>query len=106
MSGAAAPNPYKVYLHDTPTKTLFEQPVRAFSHGCIRVDKALTLAERLLGRPLAAQVASGKTVTLPLADPLPVYVTYFTADVAEAGDVELHSDIYDRDARISSGTNP
>lgn len=100
------PNPYKVYLHDTPTKTLFEQPVRAFSHGCIRVDKALTLAERLLGRPLAAQVASGKTVTLPLADPLPVYVTYFTADVAEAGDVELHSDIYDRDARISTGTNP
>jgi L,D-transpeptidase YcbB len=95
------PNPYKVYLHDTPTKALFEQPVRAFSHGCIRVDKALTLAGRLLGRPVDAQVAKGASVTLPLADPLPVYVAYFTADASEAGAVEVHPDIYGRDAGLS-----
>jgi murein L,D-transpeptidase YcbB/YkuD len=100
------PNPYKVYLHDTPTKALFEQPARAFSHGCIRVDKALTLAERLLGKSVDAEVAKGATVTLPLADPLPVYITYFTADVSEAGAVEMHGDIYGRDARISVTANP
>jgi L,D-transpeptidase YcbB len=100
------PNPYKVYLHDTPTKTLFEQPQRAFSHGCIRVDKALTLAERLLGRSVDAEVARGATATLPLADPLPVYVAYFTADVTDAGAVEFHSDIYGRDAGIGVGINP
>jgi L,D-transpeptidase YcbB len=100
------PNPYRVYLHDTPNKALFEQPVRAFSHGCIRVDKALTLAARLLGRPVDAEVTRGATVTLPIADPLPVYVTYFTADVSEAGDVEYHGDIYGRDARMGDSGNP
>lgn len=98
------PNPYKVYLHDTPTKPLFEQPVRAFSHGCIRVDKPLTLAARLLGRPIDAEVARGATVTLPIGDPLPVYVTYFTADVSDAGAVEYHGDIYGRDARMGTGS--
>ena len=99
------PNPYKVYLHDTPTKALFEQPVRAFSHGCIRVDKPLTLAARLLGRPVDAEVARGATVTLPIGDPVPVYVTYFTADLSDAGAVEYHGDIYGRDARISASGN-
>ena len=100
------PNPYKVYLHDTPGKALFEQPVRAFSHGCIRVGKALDLAARLLGRPIDAEVARGRTVTLPIGDPLPVYVTYFTADVSDTGSVEYHRDIYGRDARMGMSRNP
>jgi L,D-transpeptidase YcbB len=99
------PNPYKVYLHDTPTKALFEQPVRAFSHGCIRVDKALNLAERLLGRPVDADVTRGRTATLPFDDPIPVYITYFTADISEAGTVEYHGDIYGRDARMGDRHN-
>lgn len=102
----AMPNPYNVYLHDTPTKAFFDKPVRAFSHGCIRVDKPLTLAARLLGRPVDAEVARGATVTLPLSDPLPVYVTYFTADVAENGAVEFHGDIYGRDARMGDSHLP
>lgn len=95
------PNPYNVYLHDTPSKALFEQPVRAFSHGCIRVDKALTLAARLVGRSVDAERARGTTVTLPLAETLPVYVTYFTADVSAAGTVVFHDDIYGRDRRLA-----
>lgn len=95
------PNAYNVYLHDTPSKALFEQPVRAFSHGCIRVDKALTLASELLGRSVDAEVARGTTVTLPLAEPLPVYVTYFTADVSAVGTVEYYDDIYARDERMA-----
>ena len=100
------PNPYKVYLHDTPSKALFEKPSRAFSHGCIRVGKALELAARLLGRPVDAEVARGSTVTLPIGDPLPVYVTYFTADVSDVGPVEYHGDIYGRDAWMGLGRNP
>jgi L,D-transpeptidase YcbB len=99
------PNPYKVYLHDTSNKALFEQPVRAFSHGCIRVDQALGLAARLLGRPIDGEVARGKSATLPLGDPLPVYVTYFTVDVGASGAVEFHDDVYGRDAGIGGGGN-
>ena len=86
--------------------SLFEKPVRAFSHGCIRVDKALDFAARLLGRSVDAEVARGSTVTLPISDPLPVYVTYFTADVSDAGSVEYHGDIYGRDARMVGGHKP
>lgn len=100
------PNPYKVYLHDTPSKALFDKPVRAFSHGCIRVHTALEFAARLLGRPLDAEVAQGSTVTLPLDDPLPVYVTYFTADVSDVGAVEYHDDIYGRDAMMGESRSP
>lgn len=98
------PNPYNVYLHDTPSKALFDQPIRAFSHGCIRVDQPLTLAARLLGRPVDAEVATGKTATLSLSEAVPVYVAYFTADVAASGTVELHDDIYGRDLRMAKFT--
>ena len=100
------PNPYKVYLHDTPEKALFDKPVRACSHGCIRVHDALEFVARLLGRPLDADVARGSTVNLPIDHPLPVYVAYFTADVSDAGAVEYHADIYGRDARMGDGRNP
>jgi L,D-transpeptidase YcbB len=100
------PNPLKVYLHDTPNKALFEQPTRAFSHGCIRVDQALGLATTLLDRPVDGEVRRGSTVTLPLGEPLPVYVAYFTADVGASGAVEFHEDIYGRDARMGGSPNP
>jgi murein L,D-transpeptidase YcbB/YkuD len=96
------PNPYKVYLHDTPNKALFDEPVRAFSHGCIRVDQAVAFAGRLLGRPIDQEVARGATVTMPLPAPLPVYVAYFTADVSADGAIVFHRDIYDRDTRTGT----
>src|SRR3546814_3378472 len=80
------PNPYSIYLHDTPAQSLFERDVRAFSHGCVRVGDALGLATALLEaqsgwnrKKVDALVAAGRTVTVPLDRQIPVYVTYFTA---------------------------
>ncbi|MGB5483221.1 MAG: L,D-transpeptidase family protein [Parasphingorhabdus sp.] len=96
------PNPYSVYLHDTPNKKLFSEPVRTFSHGCIRVGGAIDLVKTLLaGSATAEQVddilASRKTTTLSTTKPFPVYVAYFTAEGSADGTVSYYPDIYDRD---------
>lgn len=98
------PNPYSVYLHDTPSQSLFERDVRTFSHGCVRVGDALGLAAALLG-PTGAwtrarideEVAGGQTRTVELAEPIPVYVAYFTAEPGEDGTMRFFPDIYRRD---------
>jgi murein L,D-transpeptidase YcbB/YkuD len=101
------PNSYSVYLHDTPSRDLFEEPSRAFSSGCIRVDKPLELAERVLADPkwnaaaIQRTVDAGKTVTVTLKHPLPVLLLYWTAfPWGHGGDVAFAKDIYGRDARI------
>ncbi|MDF8332445.1 L,D-transpeptidase family protein [Novosphingobium cyanobacteriorum] len=99
----AMANPFNVYLHDTPTKALFDQEVRAFSHGCVRVDRPLDLAAALLGAAsdrvsIDRAVASGRTVTLPLAHAIPVYIAYFTAEPAADGAIQFLPDIYGRDS--------
>jgi len=106
------PNPYSVYLHDTPNKNLFSEPVRTFSHGCIRVGGAIDLAKTLLeGSATEVEVddilESRKTTKLPLVRAIPIYITYFTAEGAEDG-VSYFPDVYNRDrlqlARNESGT--
>jgi len=92
------PNPFDVYLHDTPFHSLFALPQRALSHGCVRVDLARDLAGALLGAPLPAP--GGPTRIVPLAAPVPVYFLYQTAFVDENGTVEFRDDIYGRDARL------
>jgi len=98
------PNPYLVYLHDTPTKSLFERDERTFSSGCIRVQKAFELAELLLDDPatwnqetFAAAVATGRTQTVNLAKPVPVLLLYWTAQPLPDGQVMFRNDIYGRD---------
>ena len=98
------PNPYNVYLHDTPSQSLFAQDVRAFSHGCVRVGDALGLATALLStepgwdRARAdAMVAAGRTATISLAAPVPVYVAYFTAEPDGEGGIRYFPDVYHRD---------
>jgi len=96
------PNPYSIYLHDTPNKNLFSEPVRTFSHGCIRVGGAIDLAKTLLeGSATPAQVdailARGETTKVELPTPVPVYVAYFTAEGQEDGSVSYFSDVYNRD---------
>ena len=96
------PNPYSIYLHDTPNKNLFSESVRTFSHGCIRVGGAIDLAETLLeGSATPAKVdailASRETTRLALPKPIPVYVAYFTAEGTEDGNVAYFPDVYDRD---------
>ena len=107
------PNKYAVYLHDTPSKPLFEKAERAFSSGCIRIDKPFDLAELLLRddpnwtRERIDQVlASGKTTTVNLSKPLPVLLQYWTVETVRwEGKVAFRKDIYDRDAAILKGLN-
>jgi murein L,D-transpeptidase YcbB/YkuD len=101
------PNPYSVYIHDTPSQGQFEQDVRAFSHGCIRVGDALGLATALLAAEPGwdrarsdGMVAAGSTVTVPLAAPVPVYVTYFTAEPDGEGGIRYFPDVYHRDRGV------
>jgi murein L,D-transpeptidase YcbB/YkuD len=98
------PNRHAVYMHDTPKKAYFDRPERAFSSGCVRVEKPLELAELLLDDPqrwTTAQVDSaigqGKTRTLILRKPVPVLILYWTVDVDEQGRVRFKPDIYDKD---------
>jgi len=97
------PNQFSIYLHDTPSKDLFLKDVRAFSHGCIRVGDALGFAHTLLRGSVTkdridAIVAGQETQTFALPKAIPVYVTYFTADVDKDGRVAILPDIYKRDA--------
>jgi len=98
------PNPYSVYLHDTPARDLFARQERTFSSGCIRLEKPLELASWLLSheeRPdagsLEATVASGETRTIYLENPMPIYIVYFTAFTLEDGEVVFRRDVYGRD---------
>ncbi|TAK51143.1 MAG: hypothetical protein EPO27_03045 [Betaproteobacteria bacterium] len=101
------PNPHTVYLHDTPSRRLFERAERAFSSGCIRLERPLELAELLLddaGRWSAAAIreaiASGETRTVPVKRQVPVMILYFTAQGDADGGVRFNPDLYHRDARV------
>jgi murein L,D-transpeptidase YcbB/YkuD len=93
------PNPFDVYLHDTPLRNLFALPQRALSHGCVRVEAVRDLAAALLGAPLPAP--GGSTRGLPLAAPMPVYFLYQTAFAEADATVVFRDDIYGRDARLA-----
>jgi murein L,D-transpeptidase YcbB/YkuD len=103
------PNEFAVYLHDTPADALFEARVRTFSHGCIRLEKPLELAERLLKSnspawtrsDLDGAIAKRKSVTVPLEHPIPVFLWYQTAWVDEAsGALMLRPDVYGWDNKV------
>jgi murein L,D-transpeptidase YcbB/YkuD len=99
------PNPYSIYLHDTPSKALFDKHQRDFSSGCIRVQNPVRLASLLLGsadpdeavQRVDDLIDSGDTLSLRLPRPVPVYLLYLTAWVDERGEVQFRSDIYGRD---------
>ena len=102
-----------IYLHDTPSRKLFEKPARTLSHGCVRLSRPLDLALHLLKAKgwneerLREVVASGKTRTLPLGRKVPLYVVYITAWVDEDGTVQFRDDPYRRDVRLGeSATRP
>lgn len=94
------PNSHAIYLHDTPARHLFEREERAFSHGCIRVRDAMGFAARLAGvtrTELETMAADGQTRTVPLARPVPVHITYFTAVPGPDNKLRYLNDIYGRD---------
>jgi murein L,D-transpeptidase YcbB/YkuD len=101
------PNPFDVYLHDTPGREAFARADRALSHGCVRLERALDLAMAILrGRPEAqpdtinAIIRSGRERVTRLATPIPVTLRYMTAWVDPDGTVQFRRDIYGRDSRI------
>jgi L,D-transpeptidase YcbB len=102
------PNPYLVYLHDTPHKALFEKEERAFSSGCMRVDKPLELARLLLNddqkwnaRAIDEVLDTVETRTVRLAQPVPVLIMYWTIDLSVEGRVGFKRDPYKRDPPLA-----
>lgn len=95
------PNELGIYLHDTPNRELFAEAERAFSAGCVRLERAVDLASAVVGSSKAqAALAAGGETRVNLAKPLPVYIAYLTATPAEAGGLTFHHDIYGRDAPL------
>jgi len=101
-------NPFDIYLHDTPARSLFERRVRAFSSGCIRLEDAPALAAFLMHDPaqwpaerIRRTMEEGTPTTVPLPARVPVYIAYFTAWVDADGAVQLRDDLYDRDTGIT-----
>jgi len=100
------PNQYSVYLHDTPSKSLFQRDQRAYSHGCVRVMEPMEFADALLREEPklnAAQLKKrigGKEQWFNLATPVPVHLTYFTAWVDESGVLQTRRDIYGHDTGL------
>ncbi|MCC5870655.1 MAG: L,D-transpeptidase family protein, partial [Gammaproteobacteria bacterium] len=105
------PNPYHVYMHDTPARNLFGETDRAFSSGCVRLDNPLEFARILLADSpgwddagIARVIAEGRQRTVNLPQPLPVLTIYATA-VPENGEVLFLPDVYSRDNRLLAALN-
>ncbi|MBS1202324.1 MAG: murein L,D-transpeptidase, partial [Chromatiaceae bacterium] len=100
------PNGHAIYLHDTPSKRLFRQRTRAYSHGCVRVQDPLTLAEMILAKPNWDQaeinrvVRNNKTRYVDLDEHLPVILYYLTARADADGEPSFRRDIYGRDRAL------
>jgi murein L,D-transpeptidase YcbB/YkuD len=96
------PNKHAIYMHDTPAKNLFSRNVRAYSHGCIRLEKPREMAAAVLGTQVShinSELTMGhSTEKVPVK--IPVYVSYFTAWPDDAGTVHYYTDVYGRDEHL------
>ena len=107
------PNNYGVYLHDTPAHALFADVDRAQSHGCVRLEHPLDLAQELLKdnlewprEAIEQAIRDGATVRVPLEQEMPVTLAYWTAFVDDDGTVEFRPDVYRRDAPLAATLMP
>ncbi len=94
---------YDVYLHDTPTRSLFQSAARMMSHGCVRVENPRNLAVLLLGQTpqvIEKGIAAGRTGRRSLPAPMPIFIVYQTAYVESDGSIQFRGDPYDRDDEI------
>lgn len=103
------PNSYDIYFHDTPSKNLFKEDARAFSHGCIRLSEPKRLAQWLLrdtpgwdSVSITKAMKSGKEKYVTLKEKMPVYIGYFTAFVDREGKLNLRNDIYGHDKKMAA----
>jgi murein L,D-transpeptidase YcbB/YkuD len=101
------PSPFGVYLHDTPGKAAFQRSKRDLSHGCMRLEKPAELAALLLApqgwtpQTVTGAIAAGRTQTVRLKTPTPLYVLYWTAVVDATGFVSFRPDIYGWDTKLA-----
>lgn len=101
------PNPHNIYLHDTPSKSLFNRQSRAFSHGCIRLGDPFGFAHVLLARQVSnpeaffqERLRTGREARVNLTDPVPVHLVYRTAFTHTGGQLNFRPDVYGRDRAI------
>ncbi len=105
------PNEYAVYLHDTPSKSLFGRSARAFSSGCVRVEHPFNFAEVLLGpdgwdaERVQAERMRRETKSVFLSKPMPVLLLYWTAEVGADGQIRFYEDVYERDQAVLDALN-
>lgn len=103
------PNKYNIYLHDTPADHLFEQSRRAYSHGCVRVERPVDLADFVFrgtpewdGNRIQSRINSGEHQVIRLKSKIPVYLTYFTAWPRQDGTIAFRADPYERDEDLKA----
>ena len=103
------PNQFNVYLHDTPTDSLFARASRSFSHGCVRLEDPFALAQYVLRdqpqwtkEKIEEAMHAGEERTVKLRSAIPVYLGYWTARVSADGVMQFRRDVYGIDARLSS----
>jgi murein L,D-transpeptidase YcbB/YkuD len=101
------PNPFAVYLHDTPTRKAFGQDSRAVSHGCVRLERPFDLANKLFEGDatwtpdhIQDAIQDGKTERVQLPQSMPVFLLYFTVYTDVKGRVDFRSDVYDWDTEL------
>ena len=102
------PNGHNIYLHDTPSKHLFADQMRAHSHGCVRVERPFALAWLLLseqsdnpGEMIENILAGGEETEVPLERPIPIHLMYLTSWVDHAGTLHFREDVYGRDEALA-----
>jgi len=109
------PNKYDVYLHDTPTHSLFKEEKRAFSHGCIRMSRPAEMAAWLLGgkekgwdiERISEIVKSGQRKVVKLEKPIPIHILYRTAFVEPSTNtLNFYEDVYGRDKILAKACCP
>jgi L,D-transpeptidase YcbB len=109
----AAPNPFAVFLHDTPYRSLFAREIRASSEGCVRLERAMALALHALRRApewteerIQTEIDAVRHRVLTLPEPIPVHVVYLPSWVDEGGLAHFRSDHYGRDRMLESRFPP
>ena len=100
------PNSHSIYMHDTPSRSLFNRDVRALSHGCVRLQQPREMAAAVLGKSLdyvnsrIGGARSEEQESVPVK--IPVFVSYYTAWPSDSGEVEYFADMYGRDDRLKT----
>lgn len=102
------PNKHAIYMHDTPSKSLFKRDARAFSHGCVRIHNPMEFADAILenepkwNSARIKKLIGGKEATVNFNKHIPVHIAYFTTIVKEDGSLKYLSDVYGHDRKMAA----